>query len=109
MRVNCILLTVWWHFCAFGKLDNYPRRAPRENYIFQALRVFFTTGNNGLVALSGYFGVTSRGLNIRRLIVLYLIVVFYCYALVLFVNVFHWKEWYRRTKVWARYPLHCRV
>jgi hypothetical protein len=79
----------WWHFHVHGRIPDPPRTSPVFPW-FRLIELFFLTSVNGMIAISGYFGPTSRGLNLRRLFCLWLSIVFYTAVQTAFSS---WMGW----------------
>jgi hypothetical protein len=65
----------WIHYYAFGGFTYY-QKGSKYHLAMSIILTQASTSVNNLIAISGYFGITSR-FNARRLLMLYLSIVFY--------------------------------
>jgi hypothetical protein len=73
-RVAALYLITWVHGVGPFKI---PMQMPAVLRLHRAFFISKSMAQNYLMILSGYFGVKSRGFNVRRLLLLYLSVRFY--------------------------------
>jgi hypothetical protein len=88
-RLICIFTIAWWHFRVHGRVPETPRDCRLFKW-FRLLEIVRLISVNGMIAISGYFGPTSRGLNLRRLFCLWLTIVFYQVIQTWFIC---WMQW----------------
>ena len=109
LRIICMIMIIALHFISHGGLSDFFAKNSIMHHMIVLLRAFSICAVNVFVLISGYFMIQKNGINVKRIISIFLAILFYSWIILLLSQSFHWVHLDFKALLTSVFPVSYRL